>query len=108
MYLDVIQEYPTVMVIYLLGTVDDMMEQVLLEREQEKYCDLLQFHLRDSYYNATLKTQFAIQYFYKNDWDPTHGPPAYFLRGDDDIFFNIPKFYSFAFYGFLEIKKKLC
>lgn len=30
-----------------------------------------------------------LQYFYRNDWDSDHGPPKFFMRGDDDVYFDI-------------------
>ena len=63
--------------------------QVQLEQEQLSYCDLLQFDFMEDIANNTLKQLHAMQYIYQK-LSIAPGPPEYFVRTDDDIFFNIP------------------
>ena len=84
------QKYSMVKVVYIIGTPKDGSQQQKLLKEQKTHCDMIQFNFQDSYHNQTIKTGFSIQYFYRNLWDKKIGPPHFLVKGDDDIFVNIP------------------
>ena len=85
------QKYPEVKVVFALGIPKDPHQQKKLEEEQSIKCDLIQFKHIDNYHNTTLKTAHSVQYFYRNNWDSNHGPPDFLMKGDDDIYINIPQ-----------------
>ena len=80
-----------VKVVFVLGRPKNSSHQVELLAEHKKHCDIIQFNFEDHYYRLTLKTSFSIQYFYRNSWSETQGPPSFMAKGDDDIFVDIPK-----------------
>ena len=85
-----------VKVAFVVGIPNHPQEQEKLELEQSLYCDILQVNVQESYYNLTLKTAYSIQYFYRNNWNEEHGPPDFLMKGDDDIYVNIPKLVALA------------
>lgn len=86
-----LRDFPFVKVNFVIGLPRNASQQLNLWKEQQNHCDLIQFNFIDSYYNATVKTAHSIQYFYRYPWNETSTPPEFMLRGDDDIYVNIPK-----------------
>ena len=85
-----------VKVAFVVGLPSHPDQQEKLQLEQKLNCDIIQVNVLDSYSNATLKTANSIQYFYRNNWDDKNGPPNFMVRGDDDIYVNVPKMVEVA------------
>ena len=91
----------------LIRTYND--EPVFLE--SEKYNDILQFDMVDSYHNLTRKLLVAM------DWVLNHFPKAkYMLKADQDVFVNVPLLTTFlkkygeknSIYGHLYANSYVC
>ncbi|XP_034044213.1 N-acetyllactosaminide beta-1,3-N-acetylglucosaminyltransferase 2-like [Thalassophryne amazonica] len=84
----------TVTLVFLLGNAmpEDHFSDLtwLLAHEVELHKDILQWEYRDTFFNLTLKEVLFLE------WFSQHCPQAQFiLKGDDDVFINIPQIIDF-------------
>ncbi|XP_066438089.1 N-acetyllactosaminide beta-1,3-N-acetylglucosaminyltransferase 2-like isoform X1 [Eleutherodactylus coqui] len=74
-----------VRLVFLLGTVPVLDLSPLLEYENSRSHDLLQWDFEDTFFNLTLKDQLFL------GWARTYcSRAAYILKGDDDVFVRTP------------------
>ena len=70
-------------VFFAIALTVNQRDQKLVEIENEKYKDLIQFGFIDSYYNLTLKSISVLR------WTQIYCNTKYVLKADDDIVVNI-------------------
>jgi hypothetical protein len=69
--------------LFVLGQTDSLEHNVMIQQENYKFQDILQFAFLDSYSNLTLKTLTAFQ------WVEQHCGSAHFvMKTDDDMYVN--------------------
>lgn len=74
-----------VRLVFLLGTVPELDLSPLLEHENSRSHDLLQWDFADTFFNLTVKDQLFL------GWARTYCAKAtYILKGDDDVFVRTP------------------
>ncbi|CAF0785598.1 unnamed protein product [Adineta ricciae] len=78
-------------VIYAIGKPKDAYTQVMLERENKNFGDLLQLNYIDAYYNITIKSTGILNWFASRGCE--HVTPYLFVV-DDDVLLNLPPLLS--------------
>ena len=72
---------------FVVGMTDNQRDQRMVEKEFEKYKDLIQFGFVDNYYNNTLKAISILRWIQKYCKQS-----KFILKTDDDVLVNIELF----------------
>ena len=100
LYILVLQtEYPQVKAIHVFGLPSEEFQNdffshgSIIEEEQRKYCDVVQFDFIDTYENITLDTISALKFVMGYQWK-LGDEPSFIAITDDDNYVNIPDVYA--------------